>query len=91
MFTFVVAMAIQLDKNTLGYLTYNAGLQSSMSTVVERNTEKYHCNLTITLGIPHCYIAAAYTRKLLEQGLKLRVALKCVLLCDDVWCDIATF
>ncbi|XP_049299929.1 dnaJ homolog subfamily C member 11 [Anopheles funestus] len=68
--------AIQLDKNTVGYLTYNAGLQNSMSTVVERNTEKYHCNFTISLGIPHCYIAAAYTRKLLEQGLKLRVALK---------------
>uniref|UniRef100_A0A182QHK4 J domain-containing protein n=1 Tax=Anopheles farauti TaxID=69004 RepID=A0A182QHK4_9DIPT len=68
--------AIQLDKNTLGYLTYNAGLQNSMSTVVERNTEKYHCNLTITLGIPHCYIAASYSRKLVEQGLRLRVALK---------------
>uniref|UniRef100_A0A182JRE3 J domain-containing protein n=1 Tax=Anopheles christyi TaxID=43041 RepID=A0A182JRE3_9DIPT len=69
-------MAIQLDRNTLGYLTYNAGLQNSMSTVVERNTEKYHCNLTVTLGIPHCYIAASYTRKFLEQGLKLRLALK---------------
>uniref|UniRef100_A0A182PVS3 J domain-containing protein n=1 Tax=Anopheles epiroticus TaxID=199890 RepID=A0A182PVS3_9DIPT len=68
--------AIQLDKNTLGYLTYNAGLQNSMSTVVERNTERYHCNVTVTLGIPHCYIAATYTRKLLEQSLRLRVALK---------------
>ncbi|XP_053681347.1 dnaJ homolog subfamily C member 11 [Anopheles nili] len=69
-------IAIQLDKHTVGYLTYNAGLQNSMSTVVEKNTEKYHCNLTATLGIPHCFIAAGYTRKLLEQGLKLRIALK---------------
>uniref|UniRef100_A0A182JFA2 Uncharacterized protein n=1 Tax=Anopheles atroparvus TaxID=41427 RepID=A0A182JFA2_ANOAO len=69
-------IAIQLDKHTLGYLTYNAGLQNSMSTVVERSTEKYHCNITATLGIPHCYLSASYTRKLMEQGLKLRVALK---------------
>ncbi|XP_052873163.1 dnaJ homolog subfamily C member 11 [Anopheles cruzii] len=69
-------IAVQLDKHTLGYLTYNAGLQNSMSTVVERNTEKYHYNLNATLGIPHCYIAATYTRKLVEQGLKLRIAVK---------------
>ncbi|XP_058066430.1 dnaJ homolog subfamily C member 11 [Anopheles bellator] len=69
-------VAVQLDKHTLGYLTYNAGLQNSMSTVVERNTEKYHYNLNATLGIPHCYVAATYTRKLVEQGLKLRIAVK---------------
>ncbi|XP_050097197.1 dnaJ homolog subfamily C member 11 [Anopheles aquasalis] len=69
-------IAIQLDKHSVGYLTYNAGLQNSMSTVMERNTEKYHYNLNATLGIPHCYIAATYTRKLVEQGLRLRVALK---------------
>lgn len=69
-------LAIQLDKHTVGYLTYNAGLQSSMSTTIEHNTEKYHYNLSATLGIPHCYLTASYTRKFLEQELKLRAALK---------------
>nr|XP_019548532.2 LOW QUALITY PROTEIN: dnaJ homolog subfamily C member 11 [Aedes albopictus] len=69
-------LAIQLDKHTVGYLTYNAGLQSSMSTTIEHSTEKYHYNLSATLGIPHCYLTASYTRKLVEQELKLRVALK---------------
>ncbi|XP_058838201.1 dnaJ homolog subfamily C member 11 [Topomyia yanbarensis] len=69
-------LAIQLDKHTVGYLTYNAGLQSSMSTTIEHNTDKYHYNLSATLGIPHCYLTASYTRKLVEQELKLRVALK---------------
>ncbi|XP_055596090.1 dnaJ homolog subfamily C member 11 [Uranotaenia lowii] len=69
-------LAIQLDKHTVGYLTYNAGLQSSMTTTVEHNTEHYHCNFSATLGIPHCYIAASYTRKLIEQELKLKIALK---------------
>lgn len=70
------SLAIQLDKHTVGYLTYNAGLQSSMSTTIEHNTDKYHYNLSATLGIPHCYMTASYTRKLVEQELKLRVALK---------------
>lgn len=69
-------LAIQLDKHTVGYLTYNAGLQSSMTTTIEHNTDRYNYNLSATLGIPHCYITASYTRKLVEQQLKLRVALK---------------
>lgn len=69
-------LAIQLDKHTVGYLTYNAGLQSSMTTTIEHNTDRYNYNLSATLGIPHCYITASYTRKLVEQQIKLRVALK---------------
>lgn len=73
---FVIALAVQLDKHTVGYLTYNAGLQSSMSTVLERNTEKYHLALTINIGIPHCYLSASYTRKFIEHELKLKLAAK---------------
>ncbi|CAD7089065.1 unnamed protein product [Hermetia illucens] len=67
-------LAVQLDKHTVGYLTFNGGLQSSMSTVVEHNTEKHYWNTTILLGIPHCYLSASYTRKLAEHELKLRMA-----------------
>lgn len=70
------ALAVQLDKHTVGYLTYNAGLQSSMSTVLEHNTEKQHFLMTCSIGIPHCFISASYTRKLVEHELKLRLAAK---------------
>uniref|UniRef100_A0A1B0DAB5 Uncharacterized protein n=1 Tax=Phlebotomus papatasi TaxID=29031 RepID=A0A1B0DAB5_PHLPP len=71
------ALACQLGKHTVGYLTYNlAGSARSMSTTVEQNTDRHHFQVTLLLGIPHCYISAAYTRKLLDQELKLRVATK---------------
>ncbi|XP_055694542.1 dnaJ homolog subfamily C member 11 isoform X2 [Lutzomyia longipalpis] len=74
---FMSSLACQLSKHTVGYLTYNIGGSArSMSTVVEQNTEKHQFQLTLLVGIPHCYVSAAYTRKLLEQELKLRVATK---------------
>uniref|UniRef100_U5EWB7 Putative molecular chaperone dnaj superfamily n=1 Tax=Corethrella appendiculata TaxID=1370023 RepID=U5EWB7_9DIPT len=72
----VGTLAVQLDRHTVGYLTYNAGIQSSMSTVVEHNDEKQHYNINATLGIPHCYISAVYIRKFVEQEMKLRLAVK---------------
>lgn len=71
-----LAMAIQLNKHTIGYLTYNAGIQSSMSTVIERTTEDHHMAVNMTIGIPHCFIFASYTRKLKEYEMKVRVATK---------------
>lgn len=70
------ALACQLNKNTVGYLTYTTGAQSSMSTVLEQSSEKHHWQMTILLGIPHCYVAASYLRKLPQYDLKLRVATK---------------
>lgn len=75
-FSCFTALAVQLDKHTVGYLTYNAGLQSSMSTVLEHNTEKQNFLMTCSIGIPHCFISASYTRKLIEHELKLRLAAK---------------
>lgn len=69
-------LACQLNKNTVGYLTYTTGAQSSMSTVLEQNNEKHHWQLSILIGIPHCYVSASYLRKLPEYELKLRVATK---------------
>lgn len=70
----VGTLAVQLDKHTVGYLTYNTGLQSSMSTVVEHNTDKHYWNATVLIGIPHCYLSASYTKKMAEHELKLRLA-----------------
>lgn len=49
--SFVGSLAIQLDRHTVGYLTYSAaGLSSSLATVIERNNEKNYVNLTFSLG-----------------------------------------
>lgn len=72
----VGTLAVQLNKNTIGYLTYNAGIQSSLSTIVERTTEKHHMLLNATIGIPHCFLFSSYTRKLDEYKLKIRLATK---------------
>lgn len=72
----VGTLAVQLDKHTVGYLTYNAGLQSSMSCVLEHSTEKHHFLVTCSVGIPHSFISASYTKKLIDYELKLRLAAK---------------
>lgn len=71
----VGTFAIQLDKHTLGYLTYNAaGLQSSLSTIIERNTERNYTNLTFSLGLPHSFVSCNYIRRLTEHEMKLKLA-----------------
>lgn len=71
-----IALAVQLDRHTVGYLTYNAGVQSSMATVVEHNTDKHNWQLQCLIGLPHCYVSASYTKKLIEYELKIRLAVK---------------
>lgn len=77
----IAALGVQLDKHTVGYLTYTAGVQSSMSTVLEYNTEKQHFVLTCTIGIPHCFVSASYMRRLKEQELKVKISGKYVAGC----------
>ncbi|KAL9971144.1 hypothetical protein ACROYT_G023633 [Oculina patagonica] len=64
-------VARQLDKHTIGYITYRAGMQSSMNTTIMRETEHSKVQLTIQLGIPNSFALASYTRKL-EKDTKLR-------------------
>lgn len=71
----VGSLAIQLDRHTIGYLTYSAsGLQSSLSTVIERNTEKNYVNLTFSLGLPHSFVACNYIRRLVDHEMKLKLS-----------------
>lgn len=71
----VGTFAVQLDKHTVGYLTYTAaGVQSSLSTIIERNTEKNYINLTFSLGLPHSYVSCNYIRRLIEQEAKLKLS-----------------
>lgn len=70
----VGSWAVQLDKHTLGYLTYTAsGMQSSLSTILERNSEKYYVNLTMSIGLPHSFVSCNYIRRFAEQEAKLKL------------------
>jgi DnaJ family protein C protein 11 len=71
----VGSLAIQLDRHTVGYLTYTAaGLSSSLSTVIERNSEKNYVNLTFSLGLPHSFVACNYVRRMAQYEAKLKLA-----------------
>jgi len=68
-------VARQLDKHTVGYITYKGGLQSSMNTTVMRETENSRMLFTIQLGIPNSFALASYTRKI-EKNTKVKGAIK---------------
>ncbi|XP_069690191.1 dnaJ homolog subfamily C member 11 isoform X2 [Periplaneta americana] len=72
----VTTLATQLDKHTVGYLTWRAGIQSFMSTVVVRDTPTSHAAFAIQFGIPHSFISVSYTHKLQEMEMKLRGSIK---------------
>jgi len=69
-------LAMQLDKQLTGYLSWRGGTSSSMSTTLVYDSEKGHFMLTLLLGVPHSFISASYTYKLKERELKLKTAIK---------------
>ncbi|PZC75203.1 hypothetical protein B5X24_HaOG206558 [Helicoverpa armigera] len=73
-----IAMAVQLDAHSVGYLTYRAGGPggSSMTSIYVRDSEKYHTNTALQIGTPHSFISFNIMRKLPQHDMKLRLALK---------------
>lgn len=67
---------MQIDKHSVGYLSYNGGFRSLMSTNIIRDTENNHYNFSIQVGVPHSHISLFYTRKMLARELKLKIAFK---------------
>jgi DnaJ family protein C protein 11 len=76
MINVVSALATQLDKHTVGYLTWRAGNQSSMSTTIVRDTTKSHTAFSIQFGIPHSFFSLSYTHRFEEMELRLRGSVK---------------
>ncbi|KDR18967.1 dnaJ homolog subfamily C member 11 isoform X2 [Zootermopsis nevadensis] len=72
----ITTLATQLDKHTVGYLTWRAGHQSSMSTTIVRDTMTSHAAFSIQFGIPHSFFSLSYTHKFEEMELKLRGSVK---------------
>lgn len=67
---------MQIDKYSVGYLTYRGGMQSLVSTSIIRDTEYGYYNFSVQVGLPHSYFSAIYAKKMLKQELKLRIAFK---------------
>ncbi|CAH0556461.1 unnamed protein product [Brassicogethes aeneus] len=69
-------LAMQIDKHSVGYITYHGGIRSLFSTSVVRDTENNRYNFGIQVGVPHSHISLHYTRKMNQQELKLKMAIK---------------
>ena len=72
----VGTLAMQLDKHTVGYLTYRAGIQSAMSTMIVRDTSRSYTALSIHFGILQSFASLNYTYKMEEKQMKLRGSVK---------------
>ncbi|XP_034732160.1 dnaJ homolog subfamily C member 11a [Etheostoma cragini] len=56
-------LARHLDKNTMGYLQWRWGIQSSMNTSIVRDTKSSHFTFAMQLGIPHTFMMMSYQYK----------------------------
>ncbi|KAK2725482.1 hypothetical protein QYM36_000092 [Artemia franciscana] len=64
----------QLDKNTVGYFTWKAGLTSGVSSKLVRDTQYGNFSGTIHLGIPHSFVSLNGVKKFDGDGLKLKAS-----------------
>lgn len=69
-------LAMQIDKNSVGYLTYHGGIRSLISTSIVRDTEFNNFNLAVQLGVPHSFVTFSYTRKVISQEMKFKLLVK---------------
>ncbi|KAK3881827.1 hypothetical protein Pcinc_013759 [Petrolisthes cinctipes] len=69
----VATLANQLDQHTVGYLTWRAGMQSGMNTMIIRDTPALRLVLSAYIGIPHTYLALSYTHKIVEYEAKVKL------------------
>ncbi|XP_042863915.1 dnaJ homolog subfamily C member 11-like isoform X2 [Penaeus japonicus] len=69
----VATIANQLDKHTVGYLTWKAGMQSGMNTMIIRDTASHHIVFSAYIGIPHTYAALSFTHKMPDNDAKVKL------------------
>ncbi len=62
-----------LDVHTQGYWTWNIGLDSAMSTMIIRDTDRSLSGFVISLGVANSFISANHMLKINKADLKLRV------------------
>lgn len=73
---FVSTLGMPLDVHTQGYLTWNIGFASSMTTMLIRDTESSHSSIMLSLGLSSSFVSMNHTWKINEEDLRLRVHCK---------------
>ncbi|XP_077533359.1 dnaJ homolog subfamily C member 11 [Haemaphysalis longicornis] len=63
-----LVLARQLSKHTVGYLTWKAGIQSSMNTTVIWDTSYGHFVGALQFGVPNTFVMVSYTYKFPDEG-----------------------
>ncbi|XP_013866378.1 dnaJ homolog subfamily C member 11a [Austrofundulus limnaeus] len=70
-------LARHLDKNTMGYLQWRWGGQSSMNTSIVRDTKSSHFAFAVQLGIPHTFMMMSYQYKFQDEDqTKIKASIK---------------
>lgn len=70
-------LARHLDKNTMGYLQWRWGVNSSMNTSIVRDTKSSHFTFAVQLGIPHSFMMTSYQYKFQDEDqTKIKGSLK---------------
>lgn len=70
-------LARNLDKNTMGYLQWRWGIQSSMNTSIVRDTKTSHFAFAMQVGSQQLYYILILAKTPLNQQLLLMVVPKC--------------
>jgi DnaJ homolog subfamily C member 11 len=64
---------MQMSKSTMGSVVWRAGMASSMSVSLTRDTPAMHFVSLLQLGIPHSFAFVAYTHKLKDGKVRLGI------------------
>ncbi|XP_034934623.1 dnaJ homolog subfamily C member 11 [Chelonus insularis] len=72
----VASLGQQLDKHTVGYITYKGGIQNGMTTMIVRDTPESYTSFTLQFGLVNSFASLSYTYKMVEKEMKLRGTLK---------------
>lgn len=76
---FCSAIGMPLERHTQGYMTWNVGLSSAMTTMIVRNTDKSYTGAVFSLGVSSSFVSMNHTWKINKEDLKLRIYCKSVL------------
>ncbi|XP_065219886.1 dnaJ homolog subfamily C member 11 [Planococcus citri] len=70
---FVSSLGMPLDAHTQGYLTWNIGFASSMTTMLVRDTETSYSAAVFSLGLSSSFVSMNHVWKINKADLRLRV------------------
>ncbi|KAF0299116.1 DnaJ subfamily C member 11 [Amphibalanus amphitrite] len=70
------SLGCQLDRRTVGYLSYRVGRPAGVQAMVVRETEHSRQSVSLYVGVPHSYVTGSLTVTLPEADVKARLVAK---------------